>query len=146
MSLNLSRNALAMERAMGMLLEAERHMDECAFCLLRDVIVSEAQAAEHNRSIVSAKEAITALKDNLARSHEEVTRSLLQAQIQFVMHRNLNSATAGCSTADSVRPERDLSSLMVQGEEDTETTKRLSEDKMSYDGTVGRGGVRRDSE
>ena len=131
---------------MGLLLEAERHIDECASCLLRDVIVSEAQAAEHNRSIVSAKEAITALKDNLARSREEVTRSLLQAQIQFVMHRNLNSATTGYSTADSVRPERGLSSLMVQAEEDTETTKGLSEDKMSYDGTVVYGGVRRDSE
>ena len=47
--------------------------------LLEDVIVSEAQAAEHNRKIVSAKEEITAaaFEDNLARSNEKVTLNIL---------------------------------------------------------------------
>ena len=54
MSLNLSRNAVAMERALGFLADAERALDDCSSCLARDVIVSEAQATEHNRSIVCA--------------------------------------------------------------------------------------------
>ena len=54
MSLNLSRNAVAMERALGFLADAERALEDCSSCLARDVIVAEAQAAEHNRSIVSA--------------------------------------------------------------------------------------------
>ena len=54
MSLNLSRNAVAMERALGYLADAERALENCSSCLARDVIVSEAQAAEHNRSIVNA--------------------------------------------------------------------------------------------
>ena len=53
-SFNLSRNAVAMERAFGFLADAERALEGCSSCLARDVIVSEAQAAEHNRSIVSA--------------------------------------------------------------------------------------------
>ena len=56
MSLNLSRNAVAMERALGFLADAERALEDCSSCLARDVIVSEAQAAEHNRSIVDSLE------------------------------------------------------------------------------------------
>ena len=62
MSLNLSRNAVAMERALSFLADAERSIDDCASCLARDVIVSEAQAAEHNRSIVCARNAWHALR------------------------------------------------------------------------------------
>ena len=47
MSLNLSRNAVGMERALGSLADAERSLEDCSSCLVRDVIVSEAQAAEH---------------------------------------------------------------------------------------------------
>ena len=60
MSLNLSRNAVAMERALGHLADAERALEDCSSCLVRDVIVSEAQAAEHNRSILSARDALFA--------------------------------------------------------------------------------------
>ena len=56
MSLNLSRNAVAMERALGFLADPERALEDCSSCLASDVIVSEAQAAEHNRSIVNAIE------------------------------------------------------------------------------------------
>ena len=63
MSFNLSRNAVAMERALGFLADAERALDDCSSCLARDVIVSEAQATEHNRSIVCAKDALLALKE-----------------------------------------------------------------------------------
>ena len=59
MSLNLSRNAVAMERALS-LAEAERSIDDCASCLARDVIVSDAPAADHNRSIVCARNALHA--------------------------------------------------------------------------------------
>ena len=62
MSLNLSRNAVAMERALGFLADAERALEDCASCLASDVIVSEAQAAEHNRSIVDARNALHAFK------------------------------------------------------------------------------------
>ena len=60
MSLNLRRNAVAMERALCFLADAERTLEDCSSCLARDVIVSEAQAAEHNRSIVSARDALFA--------------------------------------------------------------------------------------
>ena len=48
MSLNLSRNLAAMGRALTLLADAEQSVDDCSYCLLRDVIVSEAQAVEHN--------------------------------------------------------------------------------------------------
>ena len=44
MSLNLSRNAVAMERALGFLADAEGSIEDCSSCLARDVLVSEAQA------------------------------------------------------------------------------------------------------
>ena len=47
MSLNLSRNAVAMQRALGFLADAEESLEDLSSCLARDVIVSEAQAAEH---------------------------------------------------------------------------------------------------
>ena len=37
---------MAMERALVYLADAERALEDCASCLVRDVIVSEAQAAE----------------------------------------------------------------------------------------------------
>ena len=69
MSLNLSRNAVAMERALGLLADAERALEDCSSCLVCDVIVSEAQAAEHNRSIVSARDALSALRGQIRREH-----------------------------------------------------------------------------
>ena len=68
MSLNLSRNAVAMERAY--LADAERALEDCSSCLVRDVIVSEVQAAEHNRSIVSARDALSALRRQIRSEHE----------------------------------------------------------------------------
>ena len=57
---------MAMDRALSLLGDAERALDECASCLVRDVIVSDAQALDHNRSIVAAKAAIGVLKDGLS--------------------------------------------------------------------------------
>ena len=73
MSLNLSRNVVAMEKALRHLAEAERSLEECSSCLVRDVIVSEAQAADHNRSIVDAKNAFFALREQLTKSHQDVS-------------------------------------------------------------------------
>ena len=61
-SFNSSRNAVAMEKAFGFLADAERALEDCSSCLARDVIVSEAQATEHNRSIVGTRNALHALK------------------------------------------------------------------------------------
>ena len=72
MSLNLRRNLAAMGRALSLLADAEQSLDDCSYCLLRDVIVSEAQAVEHNRSIVDAKAAIGVLRKNLQKFQEEV--------------------------------------------------------------------------
>ena len=49
-----------MERALGFLADAERALEDCSSCLANDVIVSEAQAAEHNRSVVNARNALHA--------------------------------------------------------------------------------------
>ena len=53
---------MAMERALGFLADAERSIDDGSSCLARDVIVCEAQAAEHNRSSVNARNALHALR------------------------------------------------------------------------------------
>ena len=74
MSLNLSRNAVAMERALSFLADAERSHDDCYSCWARDVIVSEAQTAEHNRSIVNARNALHALRGQIESEHGEVCR------------------------------------------------------------------------
>ena len=77
MSLNLSRNAVARERALGFLADAERALEDCFPCLARDVIVSETQAAEHNRSIVKAGNALHA-------SRGQTCRHLRDAQMAFL--------------------------------------------------------------
>ena len=55
MELKLSRNAAAISESMTLLADADRMIDECSACLLREVIVSEAQAVDHNRSIEEAR-------------------------------------------------------------------------------------------
>ena len=84
MSLNLSRTAVAMERALGFLADAERALEDCSSCLARDVIVSKAQAAEHNQSIVSAGDALLTLRGQVRSEHEEVWRHLQEAQLRFL--------------------------------------------------------------
>ena len=95
MSLKLSRNAVAMERALGFLADAERALEDCSSCLVRNVIVSEAQAAEHNRSIVSARDALSALRGQIRSEHEEVCRHLQDAQLQFLQSKPLITLATG---------------------------------------------------
>ena len=107
MSLNLSRNAVAMERALSFLADAERSIDDCSSCLARDVIVSEAQAAEHNRSIVCARNALHALRGQLQTEHGEVCRHLRDAQMVFLQSKPLISLATGYTGSVS-NEERDL--------------------------------------
>ena len=99
-----------MEKALRHLAEAEKSIEECSSCLVRDVIVSEAQAAEHNRSIVDAKNALSALRAGLTRSHEEVSGHLQEAQLRFLQTKPLISLATGY-TGISERQELDLSTL-----------------------------------
>ena len=85
MSLNLTRNAVAMERAFGFLAGAERALEDSSLGLVRDVIVSEAQAAEHNRSIGSARDALFAFRGQIRREHKEVCRHLQDAKLRFLL-------------------------------------------------------------
>ena len=107
MSLNLSRNAVAMERALSYLADAESSIDDCASCLARDVIVSEAQAADHNRSIVCARNALRALRGQLQTEHGEVCRHLRDAQMVFLQSKPLISLATGYTGSVS-NEERDL--------------------------------------
>ena len=59
MELNLSRNAAAVHKSLDMLAEADRMIEECSACLLREVIVSEAKATDHNRRIVDARKVVS---------------------------------------------------------------------------------------
>ena len=56
----------------GFLADAEQALEDCSSCLARDVIVSETQATEHNRSIVNAKDALFPLRRQIRGEHEEV--------------------------------------------------------------------------
>ena len=208
MSLNLSRNVVAMEKALRHLAEAERSLEECSSCLVRDVIVSEAQAAEHNRSIGDAKTALLALREQLTQSHEEVSGHLQEAQLRFLQTKPLISLATGYTGYREIseRKELDLSTLVYRTyetnnanwedsvgdadatqtmigasssisqqldghltavniedsadsnlqvnsslevalrDDDAATIKAVSDDGHSYDGTVVRGGLKRDSE
>ena len=112
MSLNLSRNAVAMERALSHLADAESAIDDCASCLARDVIVSEAQAADHNRSIVCARNALRALRGQLQAEHGSVCRHLRDAQMAFLQNKPLISlATGYTESLDNEDRDLDLSGL-----------------------------------
>ena len=102
-----------MEKALRHLAEAERYLEECSSCLVRDVIVSEAQAAEHNRSIVDAKNALSALRGQLMQSHEEVSGHLQEAQLRFLQTKPLISLATGYTgyMEISERQQLDLSTL-----------------------------------
>ena len=118
MSLNLSRNAVAMERALGFLADAERSIDDCSSCLARDVIVSEAQAAEHNRSIVNARNALHALRGQIRSEHGEVCRHLRDAQMAFLQSKPLISLATGYTDGDSnIERELDLSAFVYEPNE-----------------------------
>ena len=118
MSLNLSRNAVAMERALGFLADAERALEDCSACLARDVIVSEAQATEHNRSIVNARNALHALRGQIRSEHGEVCRQLRDAQMAFLQSKPLISLATGYTGCDSnMERELDLSALIYEPNE-----------------------------
>ena len=106
---------MAMERALGFLADAERALEDCSSCLARDVIVSEAQAAEHNRSIVSARDALLALRGQIRREHEEVCRHLQDAQLRFLQSKPLITLATGYTGYENT-PERelDLSTLVYK--------------------------------
>ena len=98
---------MAMERALSFLADAERSTDDCASCLARNVIVSEAQAAEHNRSIVCARNALQTLRGQLQTEHGEVCRHLRDAQMVFLQSKPLISLATGYTESDS-NAERDV--------------------------------------
>ena len=129
MSLNLSRNAVAMEKALSHLADAERALEDCSSCLVRDVIVSEAQAAEHNRSIVNAKNALLALRGQIRREHEEVCRHLQDAQLRFLQSKPLISlATGYTGCVDIPERELDLSTLVYRLFESNNASSQASVD------------------
>ena len=98
---------MAMERGLSFLADAERSIDDCASCLARDVIVSEAQAAEHNRSIVCARNALHALRRQIQCEHGEVCRHLRDAQMVFLQSKPLISLATGYTESES-NAEREL--------------------------------------
>ena len=74
--------------------------------VVRDVILSEAQAAGHNRSIVSARDALFALWRQISSEHEEVCRHLHDAQVRFLQSKpviNLATGHTGCDTSSRKR-------------------------------------------
>ena len=109
---------MAMERALGFLADAERALEDCSSCLARDVIVSEAQAAEHNRSIVNARNALHALRGQIRSEHGEVCRHLRDAQMAFLQSKPLISLATGYTGCDSnMEREHDLSALVYEPNE-----------------------------
>ena len=104
---------MAMERALGFLADAERALEDCSSCLARDVIVSEAQAAEHNRSIVNARNALHALRRQIQSEHGEVCSHLRDAQMAFLQSKPLISLATGYTIGESnVERELDLSAFV----------------------------------
>ena len=109
---------MAMERALGFLADAERALEDCSSCLARDVIVSEAQAAEHNRSIVNARNALHALRGQIQSEHGEVCRHLRDAQMAFLQSKPLISLATGYTDGESnVERELDLSAFVYEPNE-----------------------------
>ena len=109
---------MAMERALGFLADAERALEDCSSCLARDVIVSEAQAAEHNRSIVNARNALHALRGQIQSEHGEICRHLRDAQMAFLQSKPLISLATGYTDGESnVERELDLSAFVYEPNE-----------------------------
>ena len=87
-------------------------------CLARDVIVSEAQAADHNRSIVNARNALYALRRQISGEHDEVCRHLRDAQMAFLQTKpliNLATGYTGCDT--DIGRDLNLSALIYEPNE-----------------------------
>ena len=61
----------------------------------------------------------------------------------FVLNKNDTAATTDDDSVGSARPKLDLSSLRLQADEDKD--KALSDDGLSYEGTVVWGGVRQET-
>ena len=109
---------MAMERALGFLADAERALEDCSSCLAREVIVSEAQAAEHNRSIVNARNALHALRGQIQGEHGEICRHLRDAQMAFLQSKPLISLATGYTDGESnVERELDLSAFIYEPNE-----------------------------
>ena len=172
MSLNLSRNVVAMEKALRHLAEAERSLEDCSSCLVRDVIVSEAQAAEHNRSIVDAKNAYTGCLDISERQELDLSTLVYRTDGSNdawleASENHAGSTQTMCAAASSslqlvdVHPEavnledtdecnRQVNSSLElslrDDDDDDDTVKEISDDGHSYAGAIIRGGLRGDSE
>ena len=96
---------MAMERALGLLADAERALEDCSSCLARDVMVSEAEAAEHNRSVMCARDALLASRRQIRREHEEVCRHLEDAQLRFLQSKPLIALATGTQVMKLLRKE-----------------------------------------
>ena len=109
---------MAMERALGYLADAEQALEDCSSCLARDVIVSEAQATEHNRSIVGARNALHALRGQIQSEHGEICRHLRDAQMAFLQSKPLISLATGHTDGESnAERELDLSAFVYESNE-----------------------------
>ena len=64
-------------------------------------------AAEHNRSIVCARDALFALRGQIRREHEEVCRHLQDAQLRFLKSKPLITLATGYTGCENT-PEREL--------------------------------------
>ena len=97
---------------------------------MRDVFVSEAQAAEHNRSIVDAKAALFALRGQIKQDHEEVCRRLQEAQLRFLQTKPLISLATGYTGCLDIseRQELDLSTLVYRTDGSNDACLEASED------------------
>ena len=105
-------------RALGFLADAERALEDRSSCLARDVIVSEAQATEHNRSFVNARNALYALSGQISGEHEDVCRHLRDAQMTFLQSKPLISFATGYTGCDTnFERELALSALLYERNE-----------------------------
>ena len=96
---------------------------------MRDVIVSEAQAAEQNRSIVEAKNALSALRSQIKPDHE-VCRHLQEAQLRFLQTKPLIVLATGYTgyLNKSETQELDLSTLVYRIDGSNDACLEASED------------------
>ena len=106
-------------------------------CLNRDNIVSAACSEATEQLLTSARALLLQVQSLLATQSEEGSDRLREAQISFLMERQVNRSRTPDSHSESM-----ISLQMVQDQASCATDREMVSDGHSYANTVLRGGLR----
>ena len=140
MSFHLTNISVALDLANEAISEAIMRLEDCRaqVCCAR---VDALEPLPEETDLQIAIDAIRRIKQSVQSRSDTVTQQLKVVQMNFMIEAERQRVNMGTTHSETVRPVHDLSSLPRFIDHDGETVRETSSDRMSYAGTVVRGGI-----